>query len=159
MKLIVINGSKNSKKGLLAHRLSNNSDCIWIKPYCDKSVEVNSDPVDDKFIYLNEKQLESKIDNEVILAETVVNGNRYVFFENQLNADYIVLIGDDRIVSYLKSNYGGQLVTVRCHSESEEYSQRSILPDKEFDIVYNYDSDDFDNFVFEIEDINDYQVN
>ena len=158
MKLIVISGGKNSKKGLLAHRLADNSDCIWIKPYSDRTVPVNSDPVEDSFIRLNKRQLESKVSREVVLAETVVNGNRYVFFENQLNADYVVLIGDDRIVMYLKSNYEGQLITVRCHSESEQYSERNILPDKDFDIVYDYDKDDFDSFVVEVEDIYDFEV-
>ena len=145
MKLIVISGAKNSKKDLLASRLASNSDCIWIKPYSNKKVPINSDPVTE-FIRLNDKQLNRKLEQEVPLAETVVNGNRYIFFENQLNADYVVIIGDDRVVFNLKNNWKGEIVTVKCHSKSEEASSRFLLSDEEFDIVFDYDIDDYDTF-------------
>lgn len=118
---------------------------------------VNGEPTDDRFISLNDKQLNVKLQTEVPLAETIVNGNRYVFFENQLNAEYVVLVGDDRIVFNLQNNWDGDLVTVRCHSKSEVSSPRCLLEDKDFDIVYNYDSDDYDTLVAEIEDIYDFK--
>ena len=158
MKLIVISGAKHSKKSLVAFRLAQNSDCIWIKPYSDMDVPANGEPVEDRFIHLNSKQLDDKMEREVPLASVEVNGNRYVFFENQLKAEYVVMVGDDRIVAYLKGNYGGDLVTVRCHSRVEEYSDRDILSDREFDIVFDYDSDDFDTLVAEIEDIYNFEV-
>lgn len=143
MKLILISGAKNSKKDLLAHRLANNSDCIWIKPYSDRSVPVNADP-DDRFIKLNDIQLEDKMMKEIPLTETVVSGNRYVFFENQLKGDYCVIVGDDRIVFNLLNNYSGDIVTIKCHSNSEKPSSRFLMPDEEFDFVFNYDTDDYD---------------
>jgi hypothetical protein len=73
-----------------------------------------------------------------------VKGYRYVFFENQLNAGYVVFIGDDRVVSYLQKNWTGELITVKVHSKNEEYSERFSLSDDDFDIVFNIDYDDFD---------------
>lgn len=143
MKLILISGTKSSKKDLLAHRLASNSDCIWIQPYSDKSMPVNAD-LDDRFIALNSKQLSDKMMREVPLAETVVNGNRYVFFENQLKGDYCVIIGDDRVVFNLLNNYEGDIVTIKCHSNSEKSSPRFLMSDDEFDFVFNYDTDDYD---------------
>ena len=141
--MILISGARDSKKDLLAHRLANNSDCIWIKPYSDKAVPVNADP-DDRFIRLNSVQLNDKMMREVPLAETVIAGNRYVFFENQLRGDYCVLIGDDRIVFNLKNNYEGDMVSIKCHSNSEKPSSRFLLEDSDFDFVFNYDTDDYD---------------
>ena len=144
MKLIVISGAKYCKKDTLAMKLSQNSDCIWIKPYSDRPVRINSDDTEDRFIRLNGRQLDDKINKEVPLAITEINGHRYVFFENQLNADYVVLTGDDRIVQYLKGNWDGELVTVKCHSNIEQPSKISILDDDEFDIVFDVDNDDYD---------------
>ena len=146
MKLILISGARGSKKDLLASRLAGNSDCIWIKPYSNRKVPVNADPVDDRFIKLNDKQLNRKLEKEVPIAETIINGNRYIFFENQLRADYCVIIGDDRVIFNLKNNWDGDIVTVKCHSRDEQSSPRFLLDDTEFDIVYNYDEDDYDTF-------------
>ena len=143
MKLILISGARNSKKDLLAHRLASNSDCIWIKPYSDKPIPLNADP-DDRFIKLNSEQLNVKMMREVPLAETVIAGNRYVFFENQLNGDYCVIVGDDRIVFNLMNNYDGDIVSIKCHSNSEKNSPRFLMGDDDFDIVFNYDTDDYD---------------
>ena len=158
MKLIVLSGAKHSKKDLVASRLAENSDCIWIRPYSDKKIPINRDADDYDFISLNQKQLNEKMAREVPLVETIVGGNRYVFFETQLLADYVVLIGDDRVVFNLKNNWDGDLVTVKCHSKGEVSSSRSLMDDKEFDIVFNYESDDFDSLVAEIEDIYNYEV-
>ena len=144
MKLIAISGPKYSKKDTLAMKLSQNSDCIWIKPYSDRPVRVNSDDTEDRFIKLNGIQLNTKINKEMPLAITEINGHKYVFFENQLNAEYVVLTGDDRIISYLKDNWDGELVTIKCHSNIEQSSEICTLDDDEFDIVFNVDTDDYD---------------
>lgn len=143
MKLILISGAKGSHKDLLASRLASNSDCIWIKPYSNRKVPINSDPVD-TFISLNDSQLNRKLEREVAIAETVVNGNRYIFFENQLNADYVVIVGDDRIIFNLKNSWNGELVTIKCHSDREQPSSRFLLDDNEFDHVFHYGVDDYD---------------
>jgi hypothetical protein len=148
----VLNGAKNTKKEEIALRLSANSDCIWVNPYTDRRVAENQEEWEqDEFIHLNEKQLSDKMEREVPLAVTEVNGHRYVFFVTQFRADFCVIIGDDRLVTNLKNNWKGDLVTVRVHSDDEKYSERSMLKDSEFDIVYNIDRDDYDDLESEIE--------
>lgn len=137
MKLIAISGAKNTGKSVLAEKLSLNSDCIWIKPYTDKKRQR-------EYIYLNDKQLNDKMQREEPLLVSEVNGNKYVFFKNQLNAEYVVLIGDDRVINYLKNEWDGDLVTIKCHSKMERPSSRSTLDDDEFDIVYDTLADDYD---------------
>ena len=153
MKLIVICGAKNSKGDLLAMKLANNSDCIWIKPFTDRprKEEFDLKPV-------SKEKLTHMMDNEDVLAVGEVNGYRYVFFKNQLTADFVVLIGDDRVVTYLKNNWDGDLMTIKCHSKSEEYSERNLLSDDEFDVVFDYDRDDLDLLMYKIEDIYNFQV-
>lgn len=145
MILITISGAKNSGKDILAMKLAQNSDCIWIKPYTDKEYPVNiEDWEQDELIHLNDKQLDNKMNHEIPLAVTEINGFRYVFFENQLRADYVVLIADDNVVSYLKREWKGELITIKCHRDGEKYSERNLLKDSEFDIVFNVDTDDYD---------------
>ena len=141
MRLIVLNGAKNCGKEVVAHRLAENSDCRFIKPFTDHSRDNGSD---DEYIRLNRKKLDDKLNREKDFCLTEVNGYRYVFFENQLNAGYVVLIGDDRVVAYLQKNWTDELITVKVHSKDEEYSDRFLLGDDEFDIVFNVDYDDFD---------------
>ena len=133
MKLIVISGAKYSKKNLLAFRLSNKPNCVWIKPYTNKRDPINAEP-HDKYIPLNDNQLMEKMDREVALASTILNGYLFVFFENQLKDDYSIIVGDDKIVHNTKSNWDGDIVTVKCHSPSEEPSSRFLFKDSEFDI-------------------------
>lgn len=142
MKLIVISGGKHSKKDLLATRLASNSDCIWIPPFSNKKLPINVD--EDRFISISDNQLSEMTTRENVIAETVVNGSRYVFFEKQLDADYVVIVGDDRIIFALENNFDGDMVTIRCHSNNEIGSPRFLLDDKEFDYVFNYDVDDYD---------------
>ena len=143
MRLIALNGANNSRKEWVAWRLSDNSDCIWIKPYTDKP-RVYVDYEEDEMIHLNYPKLTYKMQREVPLAVTEVNNHRYVFFENQLNANYCVLIADDRVIEYLKNNWDGELITVKIHAYNEESSDRFQLKDDEFDIVFNVDNDDID---------------
>lgn len=143
MRLVIVSGGKYTKKDVVASRLAKNSDCIWIKPYTDKPngyVEYE----EDDYIHLNEKKLSAKMGREVPLVSIEINGHRYVFFENQLVAGFCVLIGDDSVVSYFKNNWEGELVTIKCHSKNEKYSQRNILGDDEFDIVFDTDTGDYE---------------
>ena len=151
MILIAICGAKNSGKESLAMKLSRNSDCIWIKPYTDKEYPVNiEDWEQDDMIHLNEKQLDNKMNHEIPLAVTEIKGYRYVFFENQLRADFVVLIADDNVVSYLKREWNGDLITIKCHSKEESYSERNLLPDSEFDLIYHKETTDYEDFESQI---------
>lgn len=143
MRLVIVSGAKYTKKDEVASRLAKNSDCIWIKPYTDKPsghVEYEQDDC----IHLNEKKLSAKMEREVPLVSIETTGHRYVFFENQLVAGFCVLIGDDSVVSYFKNNWEGELITIKCHSKNEKYSQRNILGDDEFDIVFDTDTGDYE---------------
>ena len=146
MKLIVISGARNSKKSLLAQRLSDRLDCLWIKPYSNRKVPINAEPQTD-FIVLNDRQLNDKLEREESLAETIANGNRYIYFKNQLKGDYTVITGDDSIILSATHNWDGDIATVICHSKDEKPSVRSLMGDDEFDYTFNYESDDFDAFV------------
>lgn len=145
MRIITISGAKNTKKDIVAFKLAQNSDCVWVHPYTDFEYPVNlEDYEQDQYTHLNEKKLSRKMERETPLAVSEVNGHRYVFFENQLTAGFCVLIADDRIVTYLKKNWEGELVTVKCHSKNESYSERCLLNDDEFDIIFNTDDGDYD---------------
>lgn len=146
MKLIVISGAKNSKKDLLAMSLANNPDVVWIKPYSNRKIPVNADPHDD-FIALNDRQLNVKLSREVPLAETIVKGNRYIFFENQLKGEYAIIVGDDKVVYNIENNWDGDVISIRCHSRLEKSSSRFLMADEEFDYVFNWENDDLDKFV------------
>ena len=152
MKIIAINGAKNSKKEYVASMLARNSDCIWIKPYTD---EMNHQQ--DEYIRLNEPKLTAKMERETPLCETEVKGHRWVFFETQFRASFCVIIADDRIINYLKNNWDGELFTIKCHSKDEMESERFSLPDNEFDLVYNVDNDEIDLLEELVCDIYDYK--
>lgn len=155
MRLIALNGAKNSRKEWVAQKLSDNSDCIWIKPFTDKP-QRKVDYADDEMIHLNYPKLTYKMQREVPLAVTEVNGHRYVFFENQLNANYCVLIADDSVIEYLEDEWDGELITVKIHSNDEVSSDRFKLKDDNFDIVFNVDNDDIDELEELVGDIYHY---
>jgi len=158
LKLIAISGAKHSKKDKIASKLSKNSDCIWIHPYTDREYPISADTIVYDSIYLNRKQLSDKMEREVPLCVTVVDGSRYVFFENQLNSGHVVLIGDDQVINTLKKDYKGKLITIKCHSKNEQPSERCTLPDSEFDIVFNVELDDYDILEELVGDIYDFGV-
>ena len=146
MKLIVISGARNSKKDLLAMRLSSSLDCVWIKPYSNRKVPINSDPVTD-FIPLNDNQLNDKLEREESLAETIAKGNRYIYFINQLKGDYSIITGDDSIMLSATHNWNGDITTIKCHSDKEMPSVRCLMSDNEFDVTFHYEDDDFEELL------------
>ena len=143
MRLIALNGAKNTRKEWVASRLSDNSACIWIQPYTDRP-SPHRDYEDDELIHLDESKLSAKMERDTPLAITEVNSHRYVWFENQLKAGYCIIIADDDVIAYLDNKWDGELITVRIHSNDEIYSARSLLKDDDFDIVFNVDNDDIE---------------
>ena len=146
MKLIVISGARNSKKSLLAQRLSDRLGCLWVKPYSNRKVPINAEPQTD-FIALNDKQLNEKLEREESLAETIANGNRYIYFKNQLKGDYAVITGDDSIVLGTVHNWNGDILTIKCHSDDERPSVRCLMNDDEFNHTFHYEKDNFDELL------------
>lgn len=158
MKIIAINGAKNSKKEYVASMLARNSDCIWIKPYTDQENPINLEEFEkDEYIRLNPPKLSAKMEREIPLCKIEVNGHRWVFFETQFRASFCVIIADDRVIRYLKKNWNGELFTIKCHSKDEIESERFSLPDNEFDLVYNVDNDEIDLLEELVCDIYDYK--
>lgn len=151
MRLITLSGGRHCKLDFVASELAKNSDCVWIKPYTDSKF------IYDDYVHLNEKQLDDKIKRDDPLVVTEVNGHRYVFFKYQLTGGYCVLIADDRTVSYLKNNWDGELITVRCHCKSEVYSERCLLSDDEYDIVFDVDNDTIEELEELVGDIYHYK--
>ena len=151
MKIIALYGGKNSKKDLLANRLANNSDVVYVKPYTDKEVPVYEEDWEmDDYIHLNAKQLSHKMEREVPLAIITLKSHRYVFFSTQFKENFCVVILDDAGLHGFKKMWDGELVTIRVHSDTEEHSDRCLMTDDEFDIVFNYDKDDYDELEHEI---------
>lgn len=151
MKIIALYGGRNSKKELLAMKLANNPNIVYVRPYTDREVPVNQEDWEqDGYTHLNEKQLSHKMEREVPLATIQVDGDRYVFFENQLRADYCVLILDDAGLYNLGKIWSGELLTIRVHSDGEMHSDRCLMSDEEFDIVFDYDNDDIELILGEL---------
>ena len=143
MRIIALNGAKNTRKEWVARKLESNSDCIWIHPWTDKPSPWR-DYEDDEMMHIDYANLDYKIEHDNPIAITEINNYRYVWFEYQLIAGYCILIADDNVIKYLKENWTDELITVKIHSNDEIYSARSQLKDDEFDIVFNVDNDDIE---------------
>ena len=148
MRLIAINGAKYTPKTLVALKLANNSDCVWVHPYTDLNITQ-----EDEYVHLSQEKLSRKMEREIPLAVTEVNGHRYVFFENQFRGGFCVIIADDRVISYLKEKWDDELVTVKLHCKKEVKSNRCLLPDDEYDIIFNTDTGDYDELSELVSDI------
>ena len=137
MKIIAINGAKNTKKDVIALRLSNNSAVEYVRPYSSKKTA--------HFNWVEKDILKDMIDKEDVLCKTIIRGEIYVFFKFQFTEDYSVVIVDDYALVDLMSNWDDEIVTIRLKSKNAESSERfgSYLYDHEFDIVFNVDTDDY----------------
>lgn len=141
MKIIAINGAKNTKKEVMALRLANNSAVKYVRPYSTKkSIH---------FEWVKKDVLKDMMDKEEPLCKTIIKGEIYCFFKSQFKEDYNVVIVDDYALVDLMSNWDDEIITVRLKSKDSESSERfgSYLYDHEFDIVFNIDTDDY----FELE--------
>ena len=147
MKIITLTGGKNTKKELLAYKLSKNSDVGYIKPYTDREVpfEMEESELDD-YNYVSKDTLDKMIKEDEVLCETLVNENRYVFFKSQLRHSYNVMIVDDYALVELQKKWKKNIYSIKVKSNGEKPSNRinTHLYDYEFDKVYNVDTDDFD---------------
>lgn len=94
------------------------------------------------------------ISEEEVLSQTLINGNRYVFFKMQLKEGaYNVLMVDDYALVDLQSNYTGELYSVKVNTKENIRSQRIgvYLYDHEFDEVFDPKTDDYDELIWRIE--------
>ena len=99
------------------------------------------------------------IQTEKVISITTIEHkgelHRYVFFESQLTAPYNVLIVDDYALVDFRSNWKGKLFTIRVKSKNQIESDRvgEYFYEHEFDEVFNYGIDDFDELEAKISDI------
>ena len=147
-KIITVTGHKNCGKDIIAQRLSKYENVSYIKPYTDRELPQNAEPIDlEKYHYVLPTVMEDLLRDEKVLAMTEVNGHLYVFFEFQMRDEYNVLIADDYAVISIKDNFDGRVITVRVVSENETESDRvgEYLYAHEFDYFIDYDKYDLDD--------------
>ena len=139
MKLVTITGKPNTGKDWLARKLGGNSDVLYIRPYSDRKIPKNIEPweFDDSSIHLSEYKLSKKMEREVPLAIRTIGDTRYVFFRNQLRADYVVIVVDEATLDHLRKNYDCEIYSI--------YVTHDTCPNSDdYDVVYNPKTDDYD---------------
>lgn len=146
-KIVTLTGHKFTKKTIVASRLANNSDVEYIKPYTDREIPkwmVEYEIEDLHFVLPS--VLDKMIEEEDVLTMKTINGNRYVIFKFQMVAPYNVVIVDDYGVLDIESEWDGEVYTIRLVSDNEKQSDRvgEYLFKHEFDLVFDYNKDDFD---------------
>ena len=139
MLLIIVTGEPNSGKDKVASKLGMNADVKYIRPYSDKKIPVNIEPQDfpTEYTYLSEYKLSKKMEHEIPLFTREIGVNRYVVFENQLNADYVVLILDPETLHELQKTYTGRIFSIYC-------TQNTCDNPQDYDVVFNPRVDDID---------------
>lgn len=145
--ILTLTGHKNSGKEMIADNFTKNSNVAYITPYTDKPLDDGEIPeAHGDFHYVSKEKLDKIIEHQKVICCTRINGYRYVFFEKQLTAPYNVMILDDYALVDVKSRWKGRIYSVKVRSENEIQSDRvgEYYFDHEFDEVFNYGVDDFD---------------
>lgn len=141
MRIIALNGARNTGKDYIAKILSKDEYTEFILPYTDKKAYLGVDPErTGGYHYLKKDVLDEKIGKELVLSLTTVKDYRYVYFKSQLINGDNVLILDDNAITHLKQEYSSdELLTIRLKSKNSKPSDRfdCYLYDHEFDIVYD----------------------
>lgn len=161
--VVTLTGHKHSGKDYVAERLAMNSAVKYIKPYTDKGnrhLRENEIPEEyGGYHFVTKEELDLMIQTEKVISITTIEHkgelHRYVFFESQLTAPYNVLIVDDYALVDFRSNWKGKLFTIRVKSKNQIESDRvgEYFYEHEFDEVFNYGIDDFDELEAKISDI------
>lgn len=148
--IISLTGHKNSGKLSVEFDLAKNSAIEYVKPYTDRP---SNEIWDDCYYFVSKGELDELICEKEVLYQTMVNGYRYVFFKDQLTADYNILILDDYGVAELQSKYRKYLYSVKVVSKKQRDSDRVgvYLYNHEFDEVFDYDTDDITDLEYRIE--------
>ena len=151
-KVITLTGYKNCGKYNLAMDLANNSDVAFIKPYTDREIPLDSIPEEfGDYHYVSKDTLDMMMEDDEVLSSTIIDGNRYVFFKFQLTASYNVLIADDYAVVDIRSNWKNTY-SIKVYGKNQRDSDRVgvYLYDHEFDEIFHYGSDDYDELEWRI---------
>lgn len=148
-KIITLTGEINSGKYNVALDLAKNSNVSFIHPFTD------NESAFEEYHIVSKDALDIMIEEEEVLTETIVKGYRYVFFKSQLVTGYNVLIVDDYSLVNLREHWKGKLYSIKVISEHQRESTRIgvYLYNHEFNEVYNYGKDDFDELEWRIMDV------
>jgi hypothetical protein len=151
-KIITLTGHKDCKKDLLAEDLAKNSAVGVIPPYTDKKLPIS---LTMDYIEVSKEKLDELIEKNEVLSETMIDGNRYVYFTSQLEYDYNILIVDDYALVDVKEHYPDkEIYLIKVYHENQKDSDRVgvYMYDHEFDKVFHYGTDDFGELEWEIEE-------
>lgn len=146
--IITLTGHKNSGKDIIAQKFDKNSGAEWIHPYTD-APEPSTEAYSKAYStchHTSRERLDKMIEFQTVLCCTNINGYRYVFFESQLKQPYSVMVIDDYALVDVRSRWKGKIYSIRVNSKNQTQSDRigEYYYEHEFDEVFNYDSDDFD---------------
>ena len=144
MKIIAINGHKNSGKVNLAEKWNKNENVSFIKPYSD-----NYRPLDYKVI--SREDLDFMVEHNVALASTIVNEHIYVYFKEDFKNDFCIVCVDDIILKqFLESDF--EVITVFVNNSKSEPSERveKLYKKNDYNYIYNYGLDDSEEFLEQI---------
>jgi len=144
MKIVALTGVGTGVT-FTAEKLAENSDVSYLKPYTDKE-KLSSAELIQGYNKVSKDELDLMIQTEEVLCQTLVNGHRWVYFKSQLESAYNILITDDYSLVDLRGNWDGELYTVKVVTPENLKSNRIdvYLYDHEFDEVFDYKTDDFD---------------
>ena len=144
MKIVALTGVGTGVT-FTAEKLAENSDVSYLKPYTDKE-KLSSAELIQGYNKVSKDELDLMIQTEEVLCQTLVNGHRWVYFKSQLESAYNILITDDYSLVDLRGNWDGELYTVKVATPENLKSDRIgvYLYNHEFDEVFDYKTDDFD---------------
>lgn len=150
MNIVTITGAKNSGQLDVALKLAENTAVNFVKCYTDR--ERNHLLWEDCYIFVSKEELDTLLDEREVLYQTVLNGDRYVFFKDQVTHEYNVLIVDDYgVVELMK--YRPYFYSIKVVSSNEKPSSRVgvYLYNHEFDRLFQYGVEDIEDLEADIE--------
>ena len=144
MKIVSLTGA-GSGVTYTAEKLAENSDVAYLKPYTDKETLSSAESIVG-YHQVSKEELDLMIQTEDVLCITKVNNHRWVYFKSQLEEAYNILITDDYSVVDLWDRWDGELYNIKVVTPENLKSNRIdvYLYDHEFDEVFDYKTDDFD---------------
>ena len=144
MKIVSLTGA-GSGVTYTAEKLAENSDVAYLKPYTDKE-ELSSAESIMGYHQISKEEMDNFLETEDVLSCITVDGHRWAYFKFQLKEAYNILVTDDYGLVDLRSNWKGELYSVKVATEQNHKSNRIgvYLYNHEFDEVFDYKTDDFD---------------
>ena len=146
--IIAIIGKPKSGHIKLAYMLSLNSAVDYLYPWTDNPSDIYLE-----YHQVSKGTLDILIEEHDVLTVTMIDGYRFVYFKDQLKADYNILILDDYTLAELRSTYE-RLYSIKVWSKGQEDSERVgvYLYNHEFSEVFEYGVDEVEDLEWRIEE-------